>query len=128
MNSPDLSQFKCLKCGACCRQDGYVRLKKNEPDIIASFLKMDVYQFIETFTILTKDRQALSLIEKKDGACIFLTSQGCRINDVKPEQCLEFPFVWKFKDFQKICAWAKKELKKNNDYSPSICNPSSSSK
>jgi hypothetical protein len=48
----DLSQFKCLGCGACCRQEGYVRLKKNEPDTIASFLNMDVYQFIETFTIL----------------------------------------------------------------------------
>jgi len=109
MMPTDLSQFKCLKCGECCRQKGYVRLKKNEPDIIASFLNMDVYQFIETFTRLTKDRQSLSLIEKKTGECIFLTPGGCGINDIKPSQCLEFPFEWKFKAFEKICAWAKKQ-------------------
>jgi len=112
MTLPDMSQFKCLGCGLCCRQDGYVRLKKNEPDIIASFLNMDVYQFIETYTILTKDRQTLSLIEKENGECIFLTSKGCRINDVKPRQCLEFPLKWNFRDWKRICAWAKKNLEK----------------
>jgi Fe-S-cluster containining protein len=103
----DLSEFKCIGCGACCRQDGYVRLKKNEPDKIASFLKMDIYAFIEKYTILTRDRQMLSLIDKPNGACIFLTSKGCMINDVKPSQCLEFPFSWKFKAFKDICGWAK---------------------
>lgn len=111
MTLPDLSQFKCLGCGACCRQDGYVRLKKDEPDIIASFLNMDVYPFIETYTILTKDRQTLSLIEKENGDCVFLTPQGCKIHDVKPKQCLEFPSIWRFAEFQKICAWAKKNTK-----------------
>ena len=113
MNIPDLSQFKCMGCGACCRQEGYVRLTKNEPDMIASFLKMDVYRFIETYTILTKDRQTLSLKGKENGDCIFLTPQGCRINDAKPKQCLEFPVIWRFAEFQEICAWAKKELEKN---------------
>ncbi|MBU1342112.1 MAG: YkgJ family cysteine cluster protein [Proteobacteria bacterium] len=108
----NLSQFNCLGCGACCRQDGYVRLKKNEPDIIASYLNMDVFQFIETYTRLTKDRQTLSLIDKDNGECIFLTAKGCCIHNVKPLQCLEFPFKWKFKAFETICAWAKKELKK----------------
>ncbi|CCK78744.1 conserved uncharacterized protein, UPF0153 [Desulfobacula toluolica Tol2] len=112
MKQPDLSKFKCLGCGACCRQPGYVKLKKNETDIIAAFLNMDVYQFIATFTILTKDRHNLSLIEKENGECVFLTLKGCRINDVKPEQCRDFPLKWKFTAFEKICAWAKKELKK----------------
>ena len=108
----DLSHFKCLKCGACCRQEGYVRLEKNEADIIAGFLSMDVLNFIETFTMLTKDRSGLSLIEKENGDCIFLTDAGCRINVVKPRQCLEFPVKWKFKDFENICAWAATALKK----------------
>lgn len=46
MSYPDLSQFKCLKCSACCRQEGYVRLEKNEADAIADFLSMDVRRFI----------------------------------------------------------------------------------
>lgn len=107
----DLSQFRCLGCGACCRQDGYVRLEKNEPDIIAAFLDMDVHQFIDTCTILTRDRQTLSLIDKKNGECLFLTPEGCRINAVKPAQCRDFPNKWTFRDFKEICAWAKKESK-----------------
>ena len=110
---PDLIGFKCLKCGACCRQEGYVRLEKNEADIIAAFLSMDVRQFIETCTILTRDRIGLSLKEKGNGDCLFLTDDGCRINAVKPRQCLEFPVKWKFKDFEHICAWAIQSSKKN---------------
>ncbi len=110
----NFSGFKCLDCGACCRQEGYVRLKKNEPDIIAAFLGMGVLQFIDTCTVLTKDRQALSLKEKENNECLFLTLEGCRINAVKPLQCREFPFKWKFKNFTTICAWAQKNNPKNN--------------
>ncbi len=111
----ELSHFKCLRCGACCRQEGYVRLKKNEADIIADFLSMDVHYFIETFTILTKDRLTLSLTEKENSECMFLMDEGCSINAVKPSQCLEFPFKWKFKGFETVCAWAINESKKRND-------------
>lgn len=107
----DLSKFKCMGCGACCRQDGYVRLKKDEPDKIAAFLSMDVYEFIQEYTILTRDRQTLSLkdkapTEQSRHECIFLSDQGCRIHAVKPAQCLDFPHKWKFKAFKDICAWA----------------------
>jgi Fe-S-cluster containining protein len=115
MNAMELSHFKCLQCAACCRQEGYVRLEKNEADIIADFLSMDIHYFIETCTVLTKDRLALSLMEKENGECIFLTDTGCRINCVKPRQCLEFPVKWKFKDFENICAWAKKASEKSDD-------------
>jgi len=111
MESSDLSQFKCQGCGSCCKQNGYVRLTKNEPEIISRYLNLDIYQFNERYTILTKDRQTLSLIEKENGECIFLTTQGCQIQSVKPKQCLEFPFKWKFKDFKNICGWAKDRLK-----------------
>ncbi|MFH2090977.1 MAG: YkgJ family cysteine cluster protein [Pseudomonadota bacterium] len=109
----DLSEFKCLGCGACCRQDGYVRLKKNEPDKIAAFLNMDVYDFIETCTVLTCDRHSLALKDKKNGECLFLTPGGCAINAVKPDQCLDFPHRWKFKAFKTTCAWAIQACKKD---------------
>nr|WP_320191120.1 YkgJ family cysteine cluster protein [uncultured Desulfobacter sp.] len=104
----DLTQFKCLGCGACCKQSGYVRLRKEEPDIIADFLNMDVRDFIETFTCLTRDRHGLSIIDAPDGACIFLDGNGCRINPVKPAQCRDFPAKWRFSDFEHICEWARK--------------------
>jgi Fe-S-cluster containining protein len=104
----DLSHFHCIGCHACCREPGYVRLKNDEPDTIASFLGLPVYQFIARYTILTKDRTGLSLVEKQDGACIFLTDAGCSINPVKPLQCRDFPQRWKFSGFETICGWAKK--------------------
>jgi len=91
-----------------------VRLTKDEPDTIAGFLNMDVGQFIEAYTVLTCDRQALALTDKKNGECIFLCASGCRINPVKPGQCLDFPHQWKFKAFKDICAWA---VGKNQDKS-----------
>ncbi len=111
--SMDISEFKCLGCGACCRQEGYVRLEKNEPDIIAAFLHMDVLNFIETYTRVTRDRRCLALIDKANGECIFLNSKGCRINGVKPRQCREFPVSWRFRDFENICAWAINNPKKS---------------
>ncbi len=104
----DLSGFHCIRCHACCRQPGYVRLKPGEAETIAGYLGMDILEFTSRFTILTKDRQALSLIEKENGACLFLDEKGCKINDVKPQQCLDFPHKWRFSDFETICGWAKK--------------------
>lgn len=108
-----LENFQCQNCGNCCRQDGYVRLKEDEIDRIAAFLNLSVEEFTKKYTRLTIDRQALSLIDKPDGACIFLETTGCSINPVKPEQCLDFPLKWKFKAFGDICAWAKKTKEHN---------------
>lgn len=110
-NAPDLKNFKCIRCHACCRQPGYVRLHPEEPDTIAQFLGMDVHTFIERFTRLTRDRQCLSLIEHPDGACIFLTDKGCTIQEAKPLQCKDFPHKWKFSDFEHICGWARQAKK-----------------
>jgi Fe-S-cluster containining protein len=107
----DLSTFECIQCHACCRQPGYVRLRPAEPDVMADFLEMDVHEFIETFTILTEDRTGLSLIEQPDRACIFLTDTGCRIHPVKPAQCRDFPLLWRFSGFDRICGWARSQRK-----------------
>ena len=107
-HTPNLIRFKCLGCGACCRQTGHVRLILKEADIIADFLNMDVLDFIENFTCLTRDRNGLSVIDAPDGACIFLNSNGCRINPVKPAQCRNFPVKWQFSGFEQICEWARK--------------------
>ncbi len=123
----DLKNFNCILCQACCRETGYVRLKKEEPEIIADFLGMDVNDFIETLTRLTRDRQGLALVDQAGGACIFLSQKGCRINPVKPIQCRDFPHKWKFSEFEQICGWAKKAIEKK-DHKPKIPRPSSSSK
>ena len=122
----DLSDFQCIRCHACCRQEGYVRLGSGEAETIAKFLGMEIFSFTRDFTILTRDRQTLSLIEKPGGECIFLNDDGCRINEVKPEQCRDFPLKWKFAGFETICGWARQRPRAG--YNPRMDNPSSSSK
>ena len=100
----DQLRFKCQRCGNCCRWEGYVRLTPEEVDKIAAFFELTVPEFIETYTMLTKDRRGLSLIENDQGYCIFLTRAGtCQIQPVKPGQCEQFPNFWNFPGFREKC-------------------------
>ena len=103
-----MKDFRCRRCGDCCRWPGAVKLLPGEAENIALFLGMPESDFFEHHTMLTPDRQHLSLIEKADGSCEFLTVQpdglaACAIEKVKPEQCRAFPERWNFPDWQKLC-------------------------
>ena len=102
---PDkIGKFQCEKCGNCCRQPGYVHISDKEIDVCAEFMDIDTAEFIAKYTRLTKQRSGLSLTEQNNGACIFLTEDDkCLINSVKPNQCRQFPFTWRYKDGQDIC-------------------------
>lgn len=85
-----MKEFKCIRCGNCCRWTGCVKVSDSEIDAIAAWLGMPSGRFIEEYTTLMPDRRGLTLIEKPDGSCIFLEDGepcGCRINPVKPKQC-----------------------------------------
>ena len=101
--------FQCIRCGACCRWPGYVRISQKEADSIAEFLNMNVFDFIAKFTRLTEDRRGLSLIEKENGECAFYSDSppGCEINKVKPVQCRNFPSAWNVADWEKKCGAMK---------------------
>ncbi len=58
---------------------------------------MDVDDFIQKFTRLRMNRNGLSLVEKNH-ECIMLENGGCKIQDVKPFQCKDFPNRWNFSD------------------------------
>ena len=99
-----LSGFECKRCGNCCRVPGYVHLSQSEIDACAEYLGMDVAEFTDQYTRLTRCRRGLSLNERKDGSCIFLTEGGeCLIEPVKPLQCRQFPALWQYKDIENIC-------------------------
>jgi len=102
---PDCTtDFSCQRCGNCCRGPGDVILTTGEVEAIAHFLNMTIYAFTEAYTRLLSDRQGLSLIERADGACIFLQpEQNCRIQAVKPNQCAGFPFVWRSERLASQC-------------------------
>jgi len=92
-----------------------VYLSEAEIDAIAGQLGIDISEFTERYTRLTRNRNGLSLVEQDDGACIFLSDQNtCLIEAVKPLQCRQFPFVWRYKDMQHSCkGWSRNENGEN---------------
>lgn len=129
ISTEEVKDFTCVRCGQCCTWPGYVRVTNKEIDAIAEFLGMSPIDFIDKYTILTKDRRGLSLLDKEDGVCIFYRkgtksnkveefakidqkknggdeSPRCIINDVKPQQCIDFPFKWNFPGWRKLCKGA----------------------
>lgn len=106
--SKKLKYFKCSGCGRCCRWAGYVRLTMEEVESIAAFLQIKVEEFTEQYTYLTEDRKNLSIKEREDGACFFLTEDNqCAIQEVKPKQCQDFPFAWNFLGWEAKCLGEK---------------------
>lgn len=104
-----MKKFVCVRCGACCRWPGAVKLEDAEVDAIAAELGISVDEFLAEHTEITPDRQHLSLKEKPNGECEYLTvdSQGlpcCQIEKVKPRQCRIFPEKWNFPGWEKKCA------------------------
>lgn len=95
--------YECQRCAACCRWLGEVRLEQSEMAQLAAFKGMTEFKFIQQFTRLTRDRRGLALVKKPDGECIFLAGNDCSVQPVKPRQCREFPNLWNFPGFEKIC-------------------------
>lgn len=95
--------YQCQRCTNCCRWPGDVKVEDDELAAIAAFLGLRVDDFIQRYTRLRLNRQGLSLIEKPDDSCIFLEGRDCRINEVKPQQCRDFPNKWNFPGWRQVC-------------------------
>ena len=109
-----MGSFRCIRCGACCRWKGAVKVTPDEVDAIAEYLGMPVEEFLDKHTVITPDRQHLSLCEKSNGECEYLISDSaglpaCAIEKVKPRQCRSFPEKWNFPGWQDICGGGKYE-------------------
>ena len=100
------TDFQCLRCGACCRRAGEVRLEDGEAEAIAALLGFDVGEFTARYTTLRPDRRGLRLTERTDGACVFLEDNPprCAIQAAKPAQCRGFPLAWRYPDAERVCA------------------------
>jgi uncharacterized protein len=95
--------YECQRCTACCRWPGEVRLSKDEITRLAEFKKISESEFIQQFTRLTEDRRGLALMDKPNDECIFLDGNDCSVQSVKPQQCRDFPNLWNFPGFEKVC-------------------------
>lgn len=71
---------------------------------MAALLGIDAYAFTARYARLTANRRDLVLLDREDGACIFLTAEGrCRVQAVKPKQCRDFPWNWNYPGSEARC-------------------------
>ncbi len=96
--------YEYQRCTACCRWPGQVKLSGPEIPALATFKKMTEDAFIQGHTRLNADRSGLALKDKPNGKGIFLEGGNCSVQEVKPQQCRDFPSLWRFPGFQKSCA------------------------
>lgn len=88
-------EFKCEKCGACCRAEGYVYLKRGEIETMAAYNSKTVKGFRDLFT---EFRLFKGRVFKQDtDGCVMLVDGRCAVYDARPSQCMEYPF-WKHVD------------------------------
>jgi hypothetical protein len=95
--------YECQRCTACCRWPGQVRLTDVEIAGLAAFLNLGEFDFIQRFARVRADRRGLALQEKPTGECIFLNGNDCAVQAVKPQQCRDFPSLWRFPAFEQSC-------------------------
>lgn len=70
---------------------------------LAAFKGLSEHDFIQQFMRLRADRHGLALKDQPDGACIFLAGNDCAVQPAKPQQCRDFPNLWNFPGYEKIC-------------------------
>ena len=95
--------YQCERCTNCCKWPGFVRLGEGEPEKIAAHLGINVHEFIQDYTELLPNRQALGIISRPNHECIFLEGRDCAIQAVKPKQCQGFPNTWNFAGWREVC-------------------------
>lgn len=95
--------YECQRCTACCRWPGDVRVNDDEIVRMAQSRGVTQEEFVQQFTRLTRDRRGLSLVEKGNGECVFLEGDACSVQAVKPQQCRDFPNLWRFPGFERQC-------------------------
>jgi Fe-S-cluster containining protein len=104
--------YACQRCTACCRWPGEVRVTTEEIRRMAAHLGLDEDTFIQHYTRLRWDRRGLSLAERPNDECVLLEGDECRVQPVKPQQCRDFPNLWRFPGCETDCQAVPVELDK----------------
>ncbi len=93
-NSPWYAEglrFECRRCSSCCGGfPGFVWVSDKEADAIARRLGIEREEFLRGYCKRAGRRWTLQEVENFN--CVMLEGGGCRIYDVRPVQCLTFPF------------------------------------
>ena len=98
-----------IRCGKCCTGEGFVRVDRQECRRIAKFLGISYRRFLADYTQEGPDDHIWLIDAEGDHLpCVFLDEQtdglfACRIEKVKPRQCLNFPSKWQRPDALDWC-------------------------
>ncbi len=89
--------FECQRCLYCCSTEpGYVFLSELDISNASNALALDKKEFVKIYCRYVDfgPYWMISLKEKSNYDCIFLTKNGCSIYSGRPVQCRTYPF-WK---------------------------------
>ncbi|NCB00894.1 MAG: YkgJ family cysteine cluster protein [Spirochaetia bacterium] len=89
---PFSCQPNCLYC--CAVEPGFVFLSQYDLDRLTSYTHTSIDEFIKTYCVKVPmgETSYISLKERPNHDCIFLTSKGCSVYDARPVQCSTYPF------------------------------------
>jgi Fe-S-cluster containining protein len=113
-----INDFKCLKCGECCRAGFVIHISKVDVEKWRKLNKYNILDHIKIKSLL--QREAYRLVDKRSnslsfdnvikgmdngleyvfnldfkGKCPFLELNLCSIHNYKPIGCINFPYIKK---------------------------------
>ncbi len=84
-------RFGCTSCGRCCTgAQGYVWVSTSEAVLLAKHLSLGLDDFGRRY--LRRVGTRLALLDGAGGDCVFLQGKLCRVYDLRPSQCVSFPW------------------------------------
>lgn len=87
--------FECQGCNYCCScEPGFVFLSQEDLDKLSAHFSLSQEEFINTYCrkVDIGIGYRISLLEKDNYDCIFLTEKGCACYESRPLQCKTYPF------------------------------------
>ncbi len=90
--------FKCVRCGYCCCEAGYVVFTEQETHEAADFLNISKKELLYTYGLKENEYGQYYLTVKRNSCCSFLQNNLCIIQDAKPIQCASFPYWDEYTD------------------------------
>ena len=104
-------KFSCQMCRYCCSAEpGYVYLSREDIINGANATALSPRDFISVYcrVIDFGTFSMISLREKENYDCIFLSEKGCSIYPVRPKQCMNYPFWPSIMESEK--AWKEESM------------------
>lgn len=89
--------LQCKICDKCCKYRGDIRLTPINIIQISNFLKISIQEFLDSYTEELKNEAPEIVLKSvgKEKICILndTKTNKCRIQKIKPVQCVVFPLV-----------------------------------